>query len=91
MFEWDSHNLRKIRFHRIKRAEAEEAILNDPICIYEQSVDGELRFVYYGETNSGRLLALVLTERENHVRVVTAYDLDAGQRRDYHERRVAGE
>jgi len=58
MFEWDRNNLHKIRAHQIKREEAEQALLNDPIIIYEQEVDGELRFVYYGETNAGRLVAV---------------------------------
>jgi uncharacterized DUF497 family protein len=91
VFQWDRNNLRKIKAHEIHRDEAEQAILNDPICIYEQSVDGELRFVYYGEANSGRLLAVVATERGDYIRVVTAYDLDAGQRRDYYSRRLLGE
>ena len=65
-------------------------LLNDPIPVYEQDVEGELRFVYYGETNAGRLLAVIVTERSDSARVVTAYDLDAGQRHDYHRRRAQG-
>jgi hypothetical protein len=38
-----------------------------------------------------RLLALVVTERGSKIRVVTAYDLDAGQKRDYFTRRMQGE
>jgi uncharacterized DUF497 family protein len=91
MFKWDRNNLRKIRAHRIKREETEQALLNDPIPIYEQNVEGELRFVYYSETNAGRLLAVIVTERRDDLRVVTAYDLDAGQRRDYLRRRAQGE
>jgi uncharacterized DUF497 family protein len=91
MFEWDQNNLRKIRAHRITREETEQALLNGPVPIYEQDVEGERRFVYYGETNAGRLLALIVTERADNIRVVTAYDLDAGQRRDYLDRRAAGE
>lgn len=91
MFEWDRNNLRKVGAHRIKRDEAEQALLNDPIAVYEQHVEGELRFVYYGESDAGRLLAVIVTERGERVRVVTAYDLDAGQRRDYHARRAQGE
>ena len=83
MFEWDGNNLRKIRAHQINRQEAEAALSNDPIAIYEQDVEGERRFVYYGETNAGRLLAVIVTERGGNIRVVTAYDLDAGQKRDY--------
>ena len=91
MFDWDRNNLRKIRAHRIKREETEQALLNDPIPIYEQDVEGERRFVYYGETNAGRLLAVIVTERAGNIRVVTAYDLDAGQKREYLKRRADGE
>ena len=40
MFEWDRNNLRKIRAHRIRRDEAEQALLNDPMPIYDQDVEG---------------------------------------------------
>ena len=72
MFDWDDHNLRKIRAHRISREE----------------VEGEVRFVYYGESEVGRLLAMIVTERKGKIRVVTAYDLDAGQKRDYLTQRL---
>lgn len=91
MFEWDRNNIGKIRAHRITQEEAEQALLNDPVPIYEQEVEGEIRFVYYSETSAGRLLALVVTERASKLRVVTAYDLDGGQRREYLERRARGE
>ena len=90
MFDWDRNNLRKIRAHRIRREEAEQALQNDPIPIYEQEVGVEQRFVYYGETDAARLLAVV-AERGESIRVVIAYDLDAGQKRDYLQRRVRGE
>jgi uncharacterized DUF497 family protein len=73
MFEWDLNNIGKIRAHRITQEEAEQALLNNPIPVYEQEVEGEIRFVYYGETNAGRLLAVVVTERAGKLRVVTAY------------------
>ena len=91
MFEWDRNNLRKIRAHRVRREETEGALLNEPILIYEQDAEGERRFVYYGETDAGRLLAVIVTERGENIRVITAYDLDAGQRRDYLEKRRQGE
>ena len=40
VFDWDQGNLRKIRAHRIKRTEVEEALSNGPIPIYEQDVQG---------------------------------------------------
>jgi uncharacterized DUF497 family protein len=91
MFEWDRNNLPKIRAHRISRKEAEQVLINDAVMIYEQDTEGEPQFVYYGETDAGRLLAVVVTERTGKIRVVTAYDLDAGQKRDYLARRLRGE
>jgi uncharacterized DUF497 family protein len=91
MFEWDQSNLRKIQAHNIKQEEAEHALVNGPILVYSQDVEGEFRFVYYGETKEKRLIAIVLTERGDKIRVVTAYDLDTGQRRDYLKRRAEGE
>ena len=41
--------------HGIKREEAGQALMNAPIPVYEQDVEGELHFVYYGETNAHRL------------------------------------
>ena len=69
----------------------EEALSFSPVPIYEQDADGESRYVYYGETASLRLLAVILTERNGKIRVITAYELDAGQKRDYLERRFRGE
>jgi uncharacterized DUF497 family protein len=91
MFEWDRHNLRKIHGHGIQREEVEQSLCNDPILIYEQDVEGEIRFVYYAETDAGRVLAVVVTERGEKLRVVTAYDLAASQKRDYYTRREQGE
>jgi hypothetical protein len=50
VFDWDENNLRKIRAHRIRRADVEQALSNGPILVYEQNVGEESRFVYYGET-----------------------------------------
>jgi hypothetical protein len=46
-----------------RREEPEEALTNEPISIYRQEVGGEDRFVYYGETDAGRLMAVIVTER----------------------------
>ena len=78
----------RLRAHRIKREEVEQALSNDPILIYEQTVGEETRYVYYSESGRGRLLALVITERMERIQVITAYDLDTGQKRDYLTRRL---
>jgi uncharacterized DUF497 family protein len=91
VFEWDRHNLNKIKAHGINAAEVEQALSISPILIYEQDAEAESRYVYYGETAGLRLLAVVLTERNDKIRVITAYELDASQKRDYFERRLRGE
>jgi uncharacterized protein len=91
VFDWDQNNLKKIRAHRINVEEVEQTLAHEPILIYEQDAGGEARYVYYGETQLNRLLAIVLTERDEKIRVITAYDLDAGQKRDYLARRTRGE
>jgi uncharacterized DUF497 family protein len=78
-------------YNELEPAEAEQVLENDPILVYEQIVEGEVRFLYYGEANSGRLLAIVVTERGENLRVITGYDLDAGQRRDYFQGRAEGQ
>ena len=88
MFDWDRHNLKKIKAHGLEPAEVEHALTSSPILVYEQDADGEARWVYYGETARLRLLAVVVTERQGRIRVITAYELDAGQKRDYLERRA---
>ena len=91
VFDWDQGNLKKIRMQRITAVEVEQALSREPILIHVQDAEDEPRYVYYGETERNRLLAIVLTERDERIRVITAYDLDAGQKRDYLGRRARGE
>ncbi len=72
MFDWDKSNLKKIRWHGITPSEVEQALSNRPVLIYEQDADNEMRYVYYGETANLRLLAIVLTERNSKIRVITS-------------------
>ena len=71
--------------------EVEETISREPMLIYEQDANEGVRYVYYRETVRGRMIAVVLTDCDDRIRVITAYDLDAGQKREYLERRARGE
>ena len=64
VFDWDRNNLRKIRAHRLTRIEVEDALSRDPILIYEQDAEGEVRYVYYAATGSDRMMADLLTGRD---------------------------
>jgi hypothetical protein len=52
-------------------------------------VEGEVRYVYYGET--GTAAGRGTGRAREKIRVVTAYDLDAGQKKDYLARRLRGD
>ena len=91
MFEWDRFNRRKVRAHGIEPEEAEQVMLNDALEVYDQYAEDEGRFLYYGETDRERLIAVVVTDRDEMIRVVTAYPLDASQKREYMGRRARGE
>jgi uncharacterized protein len=72
-FDWDDKNRKHIAKHRVTPAEAEQAVLNDPIDLTLQVSDGEERIVQIGVTDKGRILLVVTTWRKEKIRVVTAY------------------
>ena len=43
------------------------------------------------QPSEGVFSQFVVTERDDKIRVITAYDLDAGQKRDFRERRTREE
>ena len=84
-FEWDAANWRKSeRKHGIAVAEAEEALLNDPVCqIDERHSDIEQRYVALGATNGDRKLFVSFTIRQNRVRVISARPMSRKERAAY--------
>jgi uncharacterized DUF497 family protein len=67
-------NLDHVARHDVSRAEAEEAILNDPVELKFAYADDEPRWSIIGRTDSGRFLVVAFTERDLGIRVVTAFD-----------------
>lgn len=87
LFDWDGNNRRKLRLHRVAEAEAVQALENS-VFVYSQQAEDEEREMYYGETKAGRMLAVVVTMRGDVIRVVTAYDMNKGQKEAYLRRRA---
>lgn len=83
MFEWDKGNIEHIIEHSITPEEVEQAYFNEPLIVDEQNRAGETRFLCLGETDRGRLLSFVFTERGENVRIVTAYPMHKKQRAFY--------
>jgi uncharacterized DUF497 family protein len=74
-FDWDAKNTRHIALHDVQTAEAEQVLQNDPVVVQYQERDAEERVLVLGQTNAGRLLAVVYAERGERIRVVTAYPM----------------
>lgn len=74
-FHWDQGNTRHVARHRIMPQEAEQVLGNDPLVVQFQARGNEERLLVLGQTDAGRLLAVIYTERNDRIRVVTAYPM----------------
>ena len=84
-FDWDDANLDHIARHRVAPEEA-EAAASDAARVAApayRAQHGERRQAVTGKTEAGRLLTVVLTRRGTLVRIVTAREANASERRAY--------
>jgi uncharacterized protein len=72
-FDWDFENLRHIALHGVSPEEAEDVLVNEPIDLGDEYIEGEWRFSSLGFTRSGRMLVVVATMRGERIRVVTSF------------------
>ena len=77
-FSWDKGNIGKNKKHHVADKECEEAFfdpkkvtINDPI-----HSTTEARFILLGKTKQSRLLYVVYTTRNNHIRIISARDIN---------------
>jgi uncharacterized protein len=73
-FEWDEANIGHLARHSVLPREAEQVIVNDPVDLGMEIVEGEERSLSLGATAQGRVLLVVTTWSEDRVRVVTAFE-----------------
>jgi predicted DNA binding CopG/RHH family protein/uncharacterized DUF497 family protein len=73
-FDWDEANIGHMARHSVLPEEAEQVILNDPVDLGMESIEGEERYLNLGATVQARVLLVVTTWREDRVRVVTAFE-----------------
>ena len=88
MFHWDDANRLHLARHDVSPDEAEQVIVNDPLDLDVQTVNGEERFTQVGETNEGRILVVATTWRNDLIRVVTAWDAAAASKQEYLRDRI---
>jgi uncharacterized DUF497 family protein len=82
-FDWDAANIRHIARHKVSPEEAEQVIENNPLDLTRRIVNGEERIVHLGETTAGRILFVIVTNRDELIRVVTAYRAKRAVRKFY--------
>jgi len=85
-FEWDDHNSEKNRVkHGVTPSECEQIFFNRPIIAGDDQRHSkvETRFYVLGQTDSGRMLFLVFTVRNDRIRVISARNMSKKERRIY--------
>lgn len=88
-FEWDYGNSEKnYKKHNVTQRETEEAVTSDNMFIFdnEKHSGGEKRYMIWGITDGGRRLNLIITIRNNAVRIISARDMNVKERRVYEEK-----
>ncbi len=84
LFEWDEGNKAKnwLR-HQVKQTEAEEVFFDSHKKLAKDvlhTTKAENRYILLGKTKSERLLFVVFTIRDNHIRVISARDANKRDR-----------
>ena len=85
-FEWDEHNAEKNRQkHRVSPAECEQIFFNRLLAVADdvRHSERENRFYALGHTDAGRTLFVVFTVRKDHIRVISARDMNRKERKVY--------
>jgi uncharacterized DUF497 family protein len=82
-FDWDAANVGHIGRHALTPFEVEEAVCRPHVTTPAETIQGEKRWKLLGKTASGRYIAVVFTIRRKRFRTVTAYEMNAAERRKY--------
>ncbi len=90
-FDWNEHNVSHIALHSVTPEEAEQVVDNDPLDAGAALRNGEMRTAHLGETDAGRMLFVVVTERDGMYRVVTARDAHKKERDFYSKHKATND
>jgi len=82
-FDWDVHNIGHIAEHGVMPQEVEEAVRRNHVIVPAVARAGEKRGKLFAKTAAGRYLVVVFTIRRKRFRTVTAYTMNAAERRRY--------
>ena len=82
-FDWDAANVGHILRHAVTPFEVEESAGRPHVIIAAATVKREKRWKLFGTTAAKRCLVVVFTIRKKRFRTVTAYEMNAAERRKY--------
>lgn len=82
-FDWDLANVSHIMRHGVTPDEVESVVGRPHVVIPAQTIQGETRWKLFGKTAAERRLTVVFAIRQNRFRAVTAYPMNASERRKY--------
>ncbi len=89
-FEWDSKKAQQnLKRHDVAFEES-TTVFDDPLFIVFRDPDhsiAEERYIIIGESERGRYLLVSFTERENRIRIISARELEAKERRAYEKKK----
>ncbi len=88
-FEWDEGNSEKNwASHRVTRSECEQVFFNLPFVVADDQKHShnEPRYYVLGRTDTARKLFIVFTIRGSLIRVISARDMNRGERGIYDEK-----
>lgn len=85
-FQWDKGNyLKNWEKHGVTASECEQIFFNHPLLSARdlKHSEEEQRYFALGQTDSGRLLFVVFTIRDNRIRVISSRDMNRNERKVY--------
>ena len=88
---WDKGNLEHIKKHKVNYRECEEAFLNKQPDVTADETHSQIeeRYRVFGQTDYGRLLFMIITIRNNKIRVISARDQNKKERKEF--KKIGGE
>ena len=87
-FQWDRGNSNKnLVKHNVQNWECEQVFFNKPLLVLEDPGHSaaEKRWAAFGKTDSGRLLVVIFTMRDNLLRVISARGMNSKEKKFYEE------
>ncbi|MGH9449908.1 MAG: BrnT family toxin [Terriglobia bacterium] len=82
-FDWDLANVGHVLRHAMRPSEVEEAVGRPHLVVSAKAIEGEERWKLFGTTAANRYVVVVFTIRRKLFRAVTAYPMNAAERRKY--------